>query len=311
VYSLVIPVYNNEGSIHDLLLVLNEMNQKLRGQLEVVFVVDGSPDQSGELLEARLPGCGFSSKLIRLSRNFGSFAAVRAGMEAARGPYFAAMAADLQEPPDLVLEFFRVLESEPVDITVGTRESRDDPLLSRWSSQLFWNVYRRFVQPEMPRGGVDIFGCNLAVRNQLLSLQESNSSLVGLLFWLGFQRKLIGYRRRARRHGRSGWTLRRKIDYLMDSMFAFSDLPIRVLILAGALGLGLSATLGTIVLIGRVSGGISVPGYSATVVTITFFAALNALGLGIIGSYVWRAFENTKQRPQAIVKSRSEFGKEE
>jgi glycosyltransferase involved in cell wall biosynthesis len=232
-------------------------------------------------------------------------------MEAARGPYFAAMAADLQEPPDLVLEFFRVLESEPVDITVGTRESRDDPLLSRWSSQLFWNVYRRFVQPEMPRGGVDIFGCNLAVRNQLLSLQESNSSLVGLLFWLGFQRKLIGYRRRARRHGRSGWTLRRKIDYLMDSMFAFSDLPIRVLILAGALGLGLSATLGTIVLIGRVSGGISVPGYSATVVTITFFAALNALGLGIIGSYVWRAFENTKQRPQAIVKSRSEFGKEE
>lgn len=310
-YSLVIPVYNNEGSIHELLLVLNEMNQKLRGQLEVVFVVDGSPDQSGELLEARLPGCGFSSKLIRLSRNFGSFAAVRAGMEAARGPYFAAMAADLQEPPDLVLEFFRVLESEPVDITVGTRESRDDPLLSRWSSQLFWNVYRRFVQPEMPRGGVDIFGCNLAVRNQLLSLQESNSSLVGLLFWLGFQRKLIGYRRRARRHGRSGWTLRRKIDYLMDSMFAFSDLPIRVLILVGALGLGLSATLGTLVLIGRVSGGISVPGYSATVVTITFFAALNALGLGIIGSYVWRAFENTKQRPQAIVKSRSEFGKEE
>jgi glycosyltransferase involved in cell wall biosynthesis len=184
VYSLVIPVYKNEGSIHELLLVLNEMNQKLRGRLEVVFVVDGSPDQSGELLEARLPGCGFSSKLIRLSRNFGSFAAVRVGLEAARGPYFAAMAADLQEPPDLVLEFFRVLESEPVDITVGTRESRDDPLLSRWSSQLFWNVYRRFVQPEMPRGGVDIFGCNLAVRNQLLSLQESNSSLVGLLFWL-------------------------------------------------------------------------------------------------------------------------------
>jgi glycosyltransferase involved in cell wall biosynthesis len=311
VYSLVIPVYKNEGSIHELLLVLNEMNQKLRGRLEVVFVVDGSPDQSGELLEARLPGCGFSSKLIRLSRNFGSFAAVRVGLEAARGPYFAAMAADLQEPPDLVLEFFRVLESEPVDITVGTRESRDDPLLSRWSSQLFWNVYRRFVQPEMPRGGVDIFGCNLAVRNQLLSLQESNSSLVGLLFWLGFQRKLIGYRRRARRHGRSGWTLRRKIDYLMDSMFAFSDLPIRVLILVGALGLGLSATLGTLVLFGRVSGSISVPGYSATVVTITFFAALNALGLGIIGSYVWRAFENTKQRPQAIVKSRSEFGKEE
>jgi hypothetical protein len=94
-------------------------------------------------------------------------------------------------------------------------------------------------------------------------------------------------------------------------MFAFSDLPIRVLILVGALGLGLSATLGTLVLFGRVSGSISVPGYSATVVTITFFAALNALGLGIIGSYVWRAFENTKQRPQAIVKSRSEFGKQE
>jgi hypothetical protein len=217
------------------------------------------------------------------------------------------MAADLQEPIDLVHDFFRALESEPIQVTVGMRQHREDPLLSRWSSRAFWFLYRRLVQPEMPPGGVDTFGCNREVRDRLLNLGESNTSLVGLLFWVGFERKLIPYERRSRPYGRSAWTWSKKLRYLSDSVFAFSDLPIQLLIMVGAIGMVVSPVFAAIVFVARMQGLIVVPGYAAIVLTVIFFGALNLFALGIIGAYVWRAFENTKRRPAAIVMSRAEF----
>jgi glycosyltransferase involved in cell wall biosynthesis len=310
-YSLVIPVYKNEDSIPDLLRALRKLGEELHQRLEVVFVVDGSPDRSAELLHEALPREAFPSRLVLLSRNFGAFAALRAGLAEAEGPYFAVMAADLQEPPELVLTFFRALESEPIDVVIGRRDGREDPLLSRWASQVFWFFYRRFVQKEMPPGGVDTFGCNLAFRDRLLALRESNSTLVGLLFWLGFRRKLVGYVRQTRHHGRSAWTFSRKLRYLTDSVYAFSDLPIRLLVSVGALGLFFSGIFAVVILISRLTGLITVPGYAATVLAVTFIIALNSFGLGVIGSYVWRAFENTKGRPQSIVMAKFEFNRRE
>jgi glycosyltransferase involved in cell wall biosynthesis len=300
-HSLVVPVYRNAGSIGALLAVCTELNRQLGGTLEVVFVVDGSPDQSLPLLQAALPAAPFRSQLLALSRNFGSFAAIRAGLTHARGEYVAVMAADLQEPPELILEFFRTLESGAADVTLGVRTGRSDPWFSRVCAGAFWRLYRRFVQPEMPPGGVDVFGCTRAVLQTLLTLRESHSSLVGLLVWIGFRRALIGYERRPRAHGSSAWSFSRKLRYLSDSVFSFTDFPIRLLTAAGVLGLGVSLFLGVLVIAARVSGLISVPGYTATVLVISFFAALNCFGLGIIGAYVWRAFENTKGRPDAVV----------
>jgi glycosyltransferase involved in cell wall biosynthesis len=242
-----------------------------------------------------------------LSRNFGSFSAIREGLRAANGRYFAVMAADLQEPPELVLSFFRALSEEPVDLVLGTRTSRADPLLSRLLSSLFWWVYRTVIEPQMPRGGVDVFGCNREFRDRLLALPESNSSLVGLLFWLGYRRKLISYARQPRLTGKSGWTFKKKLKYLFDSLFAFSDLPIRLLAFFGGLGLVASALVSVIVLIAKLLGLVAVPGYAATVLIVAFFSALNSFGLGVIGSYVWRTFENTKGRPLAIVMTTEEF----
>jgi glycosyltransferase involved in cell wall biosynthesis len=304
-HSLVIPVYNNADSLARLLPACEGLSDQLGGDLEVVFVVDGSPDASHSSLQAQLPRVRFRSRLVLLSRNFGSFSAIREGLRVASGRYFAVMAADLQEPPELVLSFFRALAGEPIDLVLGTRISRADPPLSRLASSLFWWLYRRLIEPQMPRGGVDVFGCNREFRDRLLALPESNSSLVGLLFWLGYRRKLIAYARQPRLAGRSGWTLRKKLKYLFDSLFAFSDLPIRLLAFFGGLGLVTSATLSLVVLIARILGWVTVPGYAATV--LVFFAALNSFGLGVIGSYVWRTFENTKGRPLAIVMSAEDF----
>jgi glycosyltransferase involved in cell wall biosynthesis len=309
-HSLVIPVYNNAYSLPRLLPACEGLSDELGGELEVVFVVDGSPDASHLLLQQQLPSLRFRSRLVLLSRNFGSFSAIREGLRVAGGRYFAVMAADLQEPPELVLSFFRALAGEPVDLVLGTRISRADPPLSRLGSSVFWWLYRRLIEPQMPRGGVDVFGCNREFRDRLLALPESNSSLVGLLFWLGYRRKLIAYVRQPRLAGKSGWTLRKKLKYLFDSLFAFSDLPIRLLAFFGGLGLLTSALLSLVVLIARVLGWVTVPGYAATVLVVAFFAALNSFGLGVIGSYVWRTFENTKGRPLAIVMTTEEFAGE-
>jgi glycosyltransferase involved in cell wall biosynthesis len=298
--SLIIPVYCNEGSIVDLLKAVADLHQKLEEELEAIFIVDGSPDRCYELLRDALPDQPFPSKLALLSRNFGSFAAIRAGLQLSNSERYAVMAADLQEPPELILEMDKVLRTGSYDVVVGTREGRNDPRLSRISAQIFWWLYQKYVMPDVPNGGVDIFGCNRAFRDTLLQLDERHSSLISQIFWLGFRRKFISYVRQERQHGKSAWTLRKKINYLMDSVFAFTDLPIRLLIRVGGGAAVIAGLLGLVVVGGKLTGLISVPGYAMTMLTITFLGAVNLFGLGIVGSYAWRAYENTKARPIAI-----------
>ncbi len=306
--TLVIPVYKNEGSIPDLLGAVTDLHTRLAHQLEVVFVVDGSPDRCYELLSQALPHQAFTSRLVLLSRNFGSFMAIRTGLAQGTGTRFAVMAADLQEPPELVMAMDAILRTEPIDVVVAAREGRKDPLLSRMASRIFWGFYRRYIVPEIPAGGVDMFACNAAFRDTLLTLDERHSSLIAQIFWLGYRRKCITYSRVERKHGKSAWTFKRKMSYLMDSVFSFSDLPIRLLLRVGGGGAALAALLGTVVVIAKLRGMIEVPGYAMLMLAITFIGCANLLGLGIVGSYAWRTYENTKNRPLAIPMRVETFG---
>lgn len=305
--SLVVPVYRNEDSLPELLRVVAELSSTVAGGVEGVFVVDGSPDASAQLLARELPAQPFASRLLCLSRNFGSFAAIRAGLAAGDGDLYAVMAADLQEPPSLVAGMAQRLQSGECDLVIGTRATRADAWHQRLPSRFFWGLYRRLVQRDVPSGGVDVFACTREVRDCLLRLEESNSSLVGLLFWIGFRRAEVRYDRLPRRHGRSAWSLRRKVRYLLDSTFSFSDLPVRILSLAGLGGMLLAALLAVVVLWARWTSGRVVPGYTALALIIMFFGGLNCFGLGILGEYVWRAFENTKRRPLQIVAQERRF----
>lgn len=305
--SLIIPVYRNSLNIPPLIDAIGLLHKKLAGLLEVVFVVDGSPDDSFLKLREMLPLAPFRSQLIALARNFGSFSAIRAGLAAARGTHCAVMAADLQEPIDLIATFDELLRTHEMDIVIGRREGRADPFFSRLASGLFWGAYRRFVQKNIPRGGVDVFACNDRVRRQLVSLNENNSSLIGLLFWVGFRRREVPYTRQEREFGQSAWSLSKKLRYLSDSLFSFTDLPIRLLLALGTLGLLTSVTLSTVVLVSKLIFSIPVPGYAATILTIVFFGALNCFGLGVLGGYLWRTYENSKGRPNFIVMSEERF----
>lgn len=299
--SLIIPVYRNEASLPDLLDAVARLDQTVGMSFEAVFVIDGSPDRCYEILRDRLASCPFASQLVLLSRNFGSFSAIRAGLQAGRGDCFAVMAADLQEPPELVIQMAAILRADEADVVLGVRNARNDPAASRLTAGLFWALYRRYVIPEVPAGGVDIFGCNQVFRDELLSLAESHTSLIAQVFWLGYRRRFVEYERRAREHGTSAWTFRKKLSYMMDSVFAFTDLPIRLLLRAGGVVALLSGLFAITVVVSRLAGWIAVPGYAITILAIIFFGALNLFALGVVGSYAWRAYENSKARPLHLV----------
>ncbi len=309
VYSVVVPVYKNEPTLGALVERLAELAGELPGPLEVVFVVDGSPDASLLVLRRLLlEEARFSSQLISLSRNFGSFSAVRAGLAVAEGRYIAMMAADLQEPASLVRDFFLALESGECDITVGVREARADPARDLVPAKVFWWLYRRLVEPEIPEGGVDIFGCTRHVASELLRLDESHTSLIGLLYWVGFRRSEVRYVREPRPIGVSAWGFRRKVRYLLDSIFSFTDLPITLIITVGVLGVTLSTIWAAVVAVAWAAGEITVPGYTPLMLALFVVTSLILIALGLVGSYVWRTYENSKGRPGVIPMSLERFG---
>ncbi|PZO79281.1 MAG: glycosyltransferase [Mesorhizobium amorphae] len=298
--SLVVPIYRNEENLEDLLVALKALDAAVGG-MEVVFVIDGSPDRSGELLVAAQPTMGFASTIAFHSRNFGSFTAIRTGMSLAKGEFIAVMAADLQEPPELVETFFRKLEAGEADVVFGQRTERHDAFFRDAMSNTFWWLYRKLVVKDLPKGGVDIFACNRMVADAVLEITEPNTSLVAQLFWVGFRRAFVPYQRRPRLKGKSAWNFTRRMRYMMDSIFSFSDLPILVVLWFGIMGCVLSLITGIAIIAARLSGYITEPGYATLAVLITFSASAILAVQGIIGCYLWRAFENTKRRPLRIL----------
>ena len=168
--DVVVPVYGNADSLPQLLIelaaVAAEAESRFAVRVRAVFVVDGSPDDSLAVLQRSLPAVRLESTLIDHSRNFGSFAAIRTGLAATSADWYCSLAADLQEPTELVLDFLRAL-IRGADVAVGTRASRDDAVGSRWASGTFWRLYRRLINRDIPSGGVDTFACSRQVRDEL------------------------------------------------------------------------------------------------------------------------------------------------
>jgi polyisoprenyl-phosphate glycosyltransferase len=306
-YSLILPIYNNALFIPELITDINDLQSSLTDQLEAIFVIDGSPDDSLIVLKRHLFNLHVPVKIINLSKNFGSFLAIKAGIDHARGQFIAIKAADRQEPMSLVRRFFTALIKDEADIVIGARKSRRDPLNHRLSANFFWFIYRKLVNSQIPAGGVDMFACNQNVIPYIKAMSETHSSLIEYLFWLGFRRKVVYYNRLRRIQGHGGWTLSKKIKLASDSVFSFSDLPIRFFYALGIISSTLAILLALIVIISKLIGSIQVPGYAAIVVISLFFFGLNAIGLSILGSYVWRSYENTKSRPSYIIQDTHDY----
>ncbi len=310
--AIVVPLYKSAGSLDAVTARLNELAIAIAPRsLSVVFVDDGSPDACAQhLLDDHHPPT-FSAKLVRLTRNFGAFAAIREGLRHCDADFVSVLAADLQEPPELIPALVAAMENDDLQLAVGRRTERTgDPALSRALSKTYWRLYRRYVQPAMPESGIDIFACRRHVVDELLELSESNTSLVGCLIWLGYPFAQVDYARRERADGgTSAWSLRKRIRYMSDSAFAFSRLPITLIGTLGGFGFLGCMLAGIAILFGRVLGEIQTPGYTPIMLAIFFCTSLILLSLWMVGEVGWRAFENTRRRPQSVVNSVHELNR--
>jgi dolichol-phosphate mannosyltransferase len=300
--SIVVPVYHNAASLPDLLRCFQQLaSRNPDDEFEFVFVDDGSKDDSLAVLE-RLAREEPRLRVVKLSRNFGSNSALLAGLDQARGDAVAAIAADLQDPPELIHEMLACWRAGK-KVVLAARSGRSDPGLTALLANTFYWLFRRFALKAMPKGGFDFFLIDRQVRGLLTAIQESNAYLMGLILWLGFDREVLYYRReeRAKRYGVSMWTLTKKIKYFIDSFCAFSYLPIRF---ASLLGLGLSFTglLYALLVIGqRVVSGTEVQGWASLMVVLLVVSGVQTLILGVLGEYLWRNLEETRRRPRFII----------
>jgi glycosyltransferase involved in cell wall biosynthesis len=298
--SIVVPVYKNEGSIEHLLNRISEISGAVTGSVEAVFVVDGSPDKSLEVLRSSLPRDGFDAKVLLLSRNFGAFSAIRAGLREARGEATVVMAADLQEPTSLILDMLGIVQRDEADVAVGVRQSRKDGVVSRTLSAVFWKVFNRVSSLELPRGGVDIFALSRSACETLNSFEESSTSLIGLIYWMGFRRQEVPYHRVERQVGKSSWSLQKRINYAKDSITAFSEFPLSVFLWSGVIGAVVSLVFALIGAFQYMFTSDHQSQREITAIGLLFVASYLMAGLGIIGTYLWRLAENVRNRPDSI-----------
>lgn len=308
--SLVVPVFNNAPSLPDLLARFQALAAKnANDQFEFIFVDDGSVDNSFSVLESLLQ-TDPRIQIVKLSRNFGSNAALLAGLGHTRGDAVAAIAADLQDPPELINDMLSDWR-QGHKVVLAARQSRDDEFLTTLLADAFYSLFRRFAIKTMPEHGFDFFLIDRQVCNLINQIQENNAYLMGLILWLGFSPKVIYYHRQAREkhYGRSMWTAAKKIKYFLDSFVAFSYFPVRA---ASVIGIVLSAAgliYAAIVIALRLATSVQPEGWASLMIVVLIVSGVQMLMIGILGEYLWRNLDETRRRPRFIVESVLEANK--
>jgi dolichol-phosphate mannosyltransferase len=299
--SIIIPVYCNAPSLEKLHTEIGNVIRELaKLNYEIIFVNDGSKDKSLSVLKNIHHKDPSHTKIINLSRNFGSFNAILAGMSQAKGDAVMDLTADLQDDPRLIKQL-TIQWLRGFKVVLAVRGSRVDGVWTNLLSNAFYKLMQTFALPDMPTGGFDIFLIDRQVVDLILSMDEKNSSLVGQILWAGFKRKLVPYNRRARREGESGWTTSKKIKYFTDSILNFSYFPIRLMSVAGILTAISSFLYLVIIVINKLFNNIPITGWSSLIVVVLFIGGIQMLMLGVIGEYLWRTNESTKKRPNYII----------
>ena len=301
--SIVIPVFNNQGSLSITYERIHEMFMKRVDELEfeIIFVNDGSIDGSyAALLDLRDKDPRV--KVLSFTRNFGQMAAMLAGFSEARGDAVINVSADLQDPIELMTEMLDRWKGG-MEVVVGYREGREDPLLTRISSRLAYSLMRLSI-PNMPPGGFDYVLMDRAVMDLFNSLDVRHRFFQGDLLWSGHRVSFIPYKRLKRQHGVSQYTFFKKLKNLLDALLDSSYLPIRFISLMGLLtsfgGLLYSLT----VVVSWLYGGTPFSGFAPIMIAIMVVGGMIMTMLGILGEYLWRIYDEIRKKPNYIVRDR-------
>lgn len=298
--TIVIPVYFNENNLIPLYEDIKEkFINKIDYEYEIIMVNDGSKDRSYEVMK-ELADIDSNIKIISLSRNFGSHAACLCGLTNATGDCAIIKAADLQEPTELLLDMIECWK-QGNNVVLACREGREESKSQIGFANLYYWMVRKTALPNMPKNGFDIYLLDRKAINVLENLDEKNSAITGQILWSGFKTGIVYYTRKAREIGTSKWTLRKKIRLVSDTLFSFSTLPIRFLEITGCLSVAIGIIWAIIVLAAKISGSIMVSGYTTLFIFSLLSFGITMLALGIIGEYLWRTFDASRNRPPYII----------
>ncbi len=303
--SIVVPCYNEQETIYPFLEETQKIEQKLKKQLafDYIFVNDGSKDDTLNVLRevaSRFPNVHYLS----FSRNFGKEAGLLAGLEAATGDFITVMDADLQDPPELLIDMYTKIQ-EGYDVVATRRADRKgEPVIRSFFSKMFYKIINAVSNTEMVDGVRDFRLMTRQVVDSILELEEVNRFSKGLFSWVGFDVTYISYENRERVAGETSWNFWSLLKYSMDGFINFSEAPLNLSMWAGGVSF-IASLLGIItIIIRKLTIGGSVSGWASLVCIILFIGGIQLLALGIIGKYVAKIFLETKKRPVYIIKEK-------
>ena len=303
--SLVVPCYNEAGNVarfqEEALRVIGPTGLAF----EIVFVDDGSRDDTLHHLRQLHAGGRCPIQVISFSRNFGKEAAMLAGLEAARGEYLTLVDGDLQQPLETVVEMLEILRTKPeYDCVAAYQRDRRESGGARLLKGAFYKIINRLSEVEFVENASDFRTMRRPVAESLLRLTECHRFSKGLFSWVGYSTCYIPYTARARFDGKSKWSTGKLFRYAWDGILSFSTAPIKLAIYLGVLFAGLSFLYLIVIFIQKAIHSIAIPGYATIVCLILLLGGLQLIFLGVIGEYVGRIYVQSKQRPSYLVKER-------
>ena len=297
--SIVIPVYYNSDTLE---LLYDDLKEKVLDKLEeyeIVFVDDGSGDNSWEIIN-KIAAMDKNVVATKLSRNFGEHAALLAGLSVCTGDCAVTKQADLQEDSTLILEMYESWKRGN-KVVLAIRGSRDENAVKKFFAGCYYWLVRKTINKDMPQGGCDCYLVDRQVIKVLEMMDEKNSSLTLQVMWVGFKTEKIYFHRKDREVGKSRWTLGKKTKLVVDSMMSFSYFPIRCMATVGFV-FALLSLIGIILTIKeKLTTGTPILGYASLMSVVLFGFGLIFIMLSMLGEYIWRTLEESRKRPPFII----------
>ncbi|MDU9690481.1 MULTISPECIES: glycosyltransferase family 2 protein [Priestia] len=305
-YSIVVPVYNEEEVIHETYRRLTEVMRSTKEAYELLFVNDGSRDRTAEIIKE------YSEQdpavvLLDFARNFGHQIAITAGMDYARGEAVVVIDADLQDPPELILEMIEKWE-QGFDVVYAKRTKRKgETYFKKQTAAMFYRFLRAMTDIDIPLDTGDFRLLDRKVCNQMNSIQEKNRFVRGLVSWVGFKQIAVEYERDERLAGESKYPLKKMLKLSMDGITSFSYKPLKLASYAGVTLSGIGFIYLLVVLYLKLFTESTITGWSSLIVIQLFFSGIILIILGMIGEYIGRIYDETKNRPLYIVREKYQF----